>query len=190
MKKEWNLISRRLEELQLELFHLEVSESLSLYLVAGEDHRFWTHFGVDPVSLVRAFWQSIFKGTPQGGSTIAMQLVRTITGNYKRTLPRKLKEILLAVILTRKYPKEDIIKFYLGIAYFGWNMHGLEQACRFLGKKCSQLNEHDAASIIARLKYPQTKKPNHQRDFLIKRRTQHLILRHKSLISRGQYGAI
>lgn len=189
MKRDWDLIQLRLEELKSELIQFQVPRNLSSYLVVGEDHRFWFHFGVDPVCLVRAAFQS-FKGSPQGGSTIAMQLVRTITGNYDRTLARKVKEICLAIKLTRSFKKQEIIKYYLAVAYFGWNMHGLEQVCRFLGKSCSDLSDYEAASVIARLKYPQSKYLNVRRDALIARRTRYLICRHKKLTVGSKYGAI
>lgn len=63
------------------------------FLVTAEDHRFWSHPGVDLISIIRAIWRTKIHKKREGGSTVAMQLVRTITGDYSLNMRRKIKEI-------------------------------------------------------------------------------------------------
>ncbi|BDN90011.1 transglycosylase domain-containing protein [Aeromonas caviae] len=94
--KEWKLIEKAMaDECCLELPRL-----LKNTLVVGEDHRFWNHSGVDYFSLLRAIVKTGFFKNREGGSTIAMQLVRVITSNYQVTLKRKVIEILLGKVRT------------------------------------------------------------------------------------------
>ena len=73
---EWNLLIKKLAEIKSENSEASFSDNLLKMLVVGEDHRFWWHFGVDPIGLMRAFWRTIFQHRREGGSTIAMQLER------------------------------------------------------------------------------------------------------------------
>src|SRR4029077_6769074 len=97
-------------------------------LIAAEDHRFCQHSGVDLFAIVAALCRSIWQHRLFGASTINQQLVRVLTCHYDRTLKRKVKEILLASLVTRVIPKTEIPGIYLSVAYFGWRMNGLEQA--------------------------------------------------------------
>jgi membrane carboxypeptidase/penicillin-binding protein PbpC len=72
--------------------------SLYEYLVVAEDHRFWWHLGFDIISLARATWRSKINKKREGGSTIAMQLVRTISQDYRPSIKRKLSEIYLEAV--------------------------------------------------------------------------------------------
>ncbi len=132
-KNDWNLLISSIEVIRTESMETGLSGNLFDFLIAGEDHRFWLHYGVDPIGLVRAIWRSIFCNRREGGSTIAMQLVRTITRKYEISSKRKLSEVYLATKLTMTIDRTDILNLYLSIAYFGWNMHGIDQACNILG---------------------------------------------------------
>ena len=152
---------------------------LELMLIAAEDHRFNHHHGVDTIALVRAFWRTVFKKRREGGSTIAMQLVRVLTGRYEPTLSRKLLEIFLALRLARYVEKNKILELYLSVAYFGTGMHGVGKACEKLGYSKHNLSYTDAASVIARLKYPEPYSSNSKSEILISRRTQYILSRYK-----------
>lgn len=130
------------------------------FLILGEDRRIASHTGVDTIALIRSAWLTLFLGERQGGATIAMQLVRTITGRYQRTVWRKVTEILLAIRLTQSFDRLDIARIYLWCAYYGWNMHGFEQACEKL-KMCPRTaSKLDSAMLVARLKYPRPRSEN------------------------------
>ena len=81
-----------------------------------------------------------------------MQLVRVLSGNYEISLRRKALEIFIAVKLTNKLKKREILRLYLSVAYFGWNMHGIIQACSHLYIELFDLSFHGAAGLIARYK--------------------------------------
>ncbi len=144
-------------------------------LILGEDRRIAAHIGADPIALCRSLWKTIVCGEPQGGSTIAMQLVRTITGRYQRTVWRKLTEILLAIQLTNAFDRADIARVYLWLAYYGWNMHGFEQACSQLEICPDTASDLDCALLVACLKYPQPKNRNSGQIERIHRRARHLV---------------
>lgn len=128
LKKEWQGIKSRVEGIKAATEQMDISPTLVALLIAAEDHRFNSHPGVDLISLCRAIWRTLVCRKREGGSTIAMQLVRVITDRYERTINRKIAEIYFAVRLTKLMPKSDIPKLYLSIAYFGWRMNGLQQA--------------------------------------------------------------
>ena len=144
-------------------------------LVAGEDHRHYKHRGVDTIALIRAMWYFLFKASLQGGSTIEQQLVRTLTARYERTLRRKVREILLASTVERIIPKKDIASVYLTIAYYGARMNGLQGALAHLGLSQFTLTYREAASVVARLKYPEPASLSSRRHAQIQERTEHIL---------------
>jgi len=144
-------------------------------LIVGEDHRYSIHPGVDPIAICRAIYKSLLYGKREGGSTIAMQLVRVITGKYEKTILRKLNEIFLAIMLSNILTKDELPKIYLAVAYYGWNMNGIHQACRRLELDYSKMSNEDAAAIIARLKYPEPCKCSQPRKDKILNRAKHII---------------
>lgn len=144
-------------------------------LVAGEDHRFHHHGGVDPMALCRAIWKTFFCGRRQGGSTIAMQLVRTVTGRYERTWRRKLLEMFLAVRLTRHIGRDRLPALYLWVGYYGWRMNGFKQACLRLGVDSLSASEFEEAMLVARLKYPEPFRSSRERKSQIQCRAAHLM---------------
>lgn len=157
MYKNWVNIASRIDDLRVSVRGEDIPDILVFLLVAAEDHRFKYHCGVDVIALFRAAWRTIFNGRVEGGSTIAMQLVRVVSSRYERTLGRKVLEIFFAVRLATSIPKLELSKIYLYIAYYGWNMEGLNQAFRGLSIDSSNMSLHEAASIVARLKYPEPK---------------------------------
>lgn len=132
-----------------------LSPLLIAALIGAEDRRFYAHSGVDPFAIMRAFYMILLKRQIMGASTIEQQLVRTLTGRYERRLGRKIREILLATRVTVIIPKREIPGVYLSVAYFGWGMNGVKQACERLGLQMGSLSLRQAASIVARLKYPE-----------------------------------
>lgn len=145
-------------------------------LVQGEDHRFYEHIGVDFVGIVSALYRYLrFGGTLGGASTIHQQLVRVLTQNRKKTLRRKVREIVLACHLDKNYSKFEIAGMYLTVAYFGWQMNGVPEASKRLSIALPQITKRQAASLIARLKFPEPLQLSDERSRLIIRRTQHIL---------------
>ncbi len=148
---------------------------LATALIAAEDHRFQRHNGVDLIAITRAVWRYVSQGRREGGSTIEQQLVRTLTRQYDRQLKRKLIEILLAIRVQTIIPKEEIPGVYLSVAYFGWRMNGVPEACKRLGIELARITPEQAAGIVARLKYPEPKKATPLRLEQIALRSRHII---------------
>ncbi|MAO41273.1 MAG: hypothetical protein CMK70_14045 [Pseudohongiella sp.] len=160
------------------------------FLILGEDQRIELHTGVDPFALMRSLWMTCVHRRRQGGSTIAMQLVRTLTQRYERTIWRKMSEIILAVRLTNTFNRKDITRIYLWVAYYGWNMHGFQQAFEGISKVTDIDSKIGAANLVARLKYPQPRHPNARQLGRISQRVHHLLALDSGSIKRGTFSGI
>src|SRR3984885_853515 len=89
-------------------------------VVAVEDRRFWHHFGVDPIGLLRAAWVNVTSGrVVQGGSTLTQQVAKTLFLTNARTTKRKVQELLLTLWLERHFSKQEILEIYLNRVYLG-----------------------------------------------------------------------
>ena len=89
-------------------------------LLTVEDRRFFSHFGVDPIAIARAFWIDMTRGAlVQGGSTLTQQLAKNLYYSPKRTIGRKLQEVMAAMALEFKYRKEEILESYVNEIYLG-----------------------------------------------------------------------
>lgn len=118
-------------------------------LLTFEDRYFYTHPGINPVSLGKAFIRNIKAGKiVSGGSTITMQLSRIARKNRSRTYVNKLVEIIWALNIELRYSKNNILKKYASNAPFGGNVVGLEAASwRYYKRKPSQLSWSEAATL-------------------------------------------
>ena len=144
-------------------------------LILAEDHRFLNHFGVDFIAMARAIYSTKIKGVFQGASTIEQQLTRTITARYERTLRRKLREQLLAVLISRKFSKYLIAKCYLENAYFGYGIKGIEVALRRLD---NGEYENFSEFLVSLLKYPKPKFYSNEWEGKIKNRIAYIKKRY------------
>jgi membrane peptidoglycan carboxypeptidase len=176
----------------------QISQYLKDAAVDGEDKNFYSHGGVDVSSLVRAAASNVGAGSVQSGaSTIAMQVVRNIQTEdalqlktvaerkaaYKAatedTVPRKLKEMRLAIGIEKQYTKQQILQGYLNIANFGGNVYGVEAAAQaYFSTTALKVTPAQAASLIAIVQDPSARslgdKANYQdnqtrRDFILGR---------------------
>jgi penicillin-binding protein 1C len=106
----------------------EVSPELINAIIEKEDSWFYLHFGINPVSIIHAFYQNITTGETQlGASTITMQVARMLEPK-KRTYINKLSEMFRAIQLEIKYSKEEILELYLSLLPFGGNIEGVKSA--------------------------------------------------------------
>ncbi|HEY2132215.1 MAG TPA: transglycosylase domain-containing protein, partial [Acetobacteraceae bacterium] len=115
-----------------EKLHLtDVPPSLPAAVVAVEDRRFYRHFGLDPVGLLRAAWVNATAGrVVQGGSTITQQVAKTLFLTNARTIKRKVQEVLLTLWLERHFSKREILEIYLNRVYLGSGAWGMDAAAR------------------------------------------------------------
>jgi penicillin-binding protein 1A len=118
-------------------------------VIATEDKRFYSHFGVDPIGIARALYQNYRRGRiAEGGSTITQQLTKVLFLTPDKSLERKLKEAFLALELERRYSKDRILEMYLNQVYFGHGAYGVEAAARtYFGKSVSELTVREAALL-------------------------------------------
>lgn len=140
-------------------------EDMSPYIpqavVAIEDRRFYSHFGVDPLGLARAMVTNFTSGRMvQGGSTLTQQLAKNLFLSPDRTLERKVQEVLLALWLEQKYTKDQILAMYLNRVFFGSNAYGVEAASRrYFNKSARDVNLGEAALLAGLLKAPSRLSP-------------------------------
>jgi len=130
-------------------------------VIAVEDRRFYDHFGVDLRALVRAVVVNVQAGrVEQGGSTITQQVAKNLFLTPDRTLPRKIKEALLAVKLEQRFTKDEILSLYLNRVYFGSGTYGIEAAAeRYFGRPAKELTVYQAALLAGLLKAPSRYNP-------------------------------
>jgi penicillin-binding protein 1A len=124
--------------------------------VAIEDRRFYYHFGIDPLGLVRALIVNIRQGAfIQGGSTITQQLAKNLFLQPERTIKRKFEDALLALKLEHRYTKNQILTLYLNRVYFGAGTYGIEAASQhFFSKPAAELSLVEAAILAGSVKAP------------------------------------
>jgi penicillin-binding protein 1A len=130
--------------------------------IAIEDRRFYSHYGVDPLGILRAAVTNVLHhGVSQGGSTLTQQLAKNLFLTQERTLQRKLQEVELALWLERKHSKNEILELYLNRVYFGSGAYGVEAAAqRYFGKSAKSVTLSEAAMLAGLVKSPSRLAPN------------------------------
>lgn len=154
-----------------------ISQYMQRAMVAREDRRFFEHSGVDVQGVMRAFVQTfVKKGDMQGGSSLTQQYVKNVLMIKARenndplaeyhasegTIARKLREMLIAIQMEKKYSKLEILQGYLNIAQFGSNnLYGVETAAhRYFNTSAAKLNLVQSATIAAITKNPSRYDPS------------------------------
>lgn len=119
--------------------------------IAIEDRRFYQHDGYDITGILRAFTENqTGNDKGQGGSTITQQLARMTYLSNEKTYTRKIKEILIATALEKKYSKKELLTAYVNQAYFSNNIYGIEMAATsYLGKHAKDLNWSEVSYLAA-----------------------------------------
>ena len=139
----------------------EMSAYIPQAVMAIEDRRFYSHFGIDPIGLSRAMAQNVIRGRfTQGGSTLTQQLAKNLFLKPDRTLERKVQEVLLALWLEHEHSKDQILEMYLNRVYFGSGAYGVEAASRrYFGKSARDVTLAEAALLAGLLKAPSKLSP-------------------------------
>ena len=154
-----------------------VSPHMLHAVVAVEDRRFHSHYGLDPIRIVGAALRNVRAGrVVEGGSTITQQLARAVRLSRARTFERKLREAMLALRLEERYSKAHILQEYLNTVYFGEGFYGVEAASRgYFGKPAAELAPAEAALLAALVRTPSRDAPCVSIDRATRRRN--LVLR-------------
>jgi penicillin-binding protein 1A len=144
----------------------EMSAYLPQAVIATEDRRFYSHFGVDPIGLLRASFANLAAGrVVQGGSTITQQLAKNLFLTPERSLGRKVQETLLALWLEHRFSKDQILEIYLNRVYLGAGTYGVDAAAhRYFGKSARRTTLYESAAIAGLLKAPTRFNPTRDPD--------------------------
>ena len=141
----------------------ELPPHLVQAVVAIEDRRFFKHPGVDWRGLLRATAVNLREGRlVQGGSTLTQQLAKNLFLTPERSVERKVKELLLALWLERRFEKRDLLSIYLNRVYFGSGTYGVEAAAqRYFGTSARDIDVYQAALLAGLLRAPSRLNPVH-----------------------------
>lgn len=160
----------------------QIPDIMKKAVIATEDANFYSHFGIDIPAMFRAIKIDITtQSTSHGASTITQQLIRSTFLTPDKTISRKLKEIVLSIELDRKYPKDQILEWYLNQVPFGINIYGVEEASlSYFQKSAQDLTLPEAALLAAIIQIPSYYSPygNHldellaRKDYVLKRMEQ------------------
>jgi penicillin-binding protein 1A len=152
----------------------EMSRYLPEAVIATEDRRFYSHFGVDPIGLLRAALADLAAGRiVEGGSTITQQLAKNLFLTPERSLARKIRETLLALWLEHRFTKNQILEIYLNRVYLGAGTYGVDAAAhRYFGVSAARLDLYQSAMIAGLLKAPARFNPTRDRELAAARTAQ------------------
>ena len=172
----------------------DVPDTLTEALIAVEDRSFYQHHGVSPRAIARAFWINVRSGkVVQGGSTLTQQLVKNFFLTNTRSLWRKINEALTALLLERRYSKDEILEAYLNEVYLAQDgqraIHGFGLGSRFLFQRpVDELSTAQIALLVGMVKGPSYYDPRRHPQRAKRRRD--LVLRvmyEQGLIKQAQY---
>jgi penicillin-binding protein 1A len=149
-----------------------MSKWLPKATVAIEDRRYWQHGGVDYVGIARAAWRDVTAGKAvEGGSTITQQLVRNLYTGNEKTFNRKLREACLAIKLSKRWPKRQILDEYLNTVYYGNHAYGVEAAAQtYFSLHARQLSLAQSSLLAGLPQAPSVYDPIHNAKAAIARR--------------------
>ncbi|NNE90880.1 MAG: hypothetical protein HKN23_04470, partial [Verrucomicrobiales bacterium] len=160
----------------------EVSKTFTQALLAAEDSRFYTHDGVDYRGVLRAVVENFKAGEMnQGASTITQQLARNAFDLREKSISRKVTEAFLARRIEEEIGEKDkILELYMNRIYFGDGYYGIAAAAEgFFGKKATELNYAESATLAGVIRNPYYRGPRKFPDASIKTRNQVLARMHK-----------
>ncbi len=139
----------------------DLPKNLIYAVLATEDRRFYSHWGVDFVGMARAMTVNLAHGKfVQGGSTITQQLAKNLFLSQERTLKRKIQEAMLAMWLEHELTKDEILSAYLNRVYMGSGTYGVDAATRlYYHKDVKDLTLRESATLAGLLKAPSRYSP-------------------------------
>lgn len=154
----------------------QVPPMLIKAVLAIEDHRFYRHIGIDPMGILRAMIANLRTGRmAQGGSTLTQQLVKNMYLSSERTLSRKFSEVIMSLLLERRYSKDEILEAYLNEIFLGQDgqraIHGFGLAARYYFETpLSELDLHQMAMLAGLSKGASYYNPRRHPERALKRR--------------------
>lgn len=172
----------------------EIPQDLIDILLAVEDRRFYSHLGINPLSIMRAFLANIRAGkTVQGGSTLTQQLAKNMFLTPERSLVRKINEAIMSLLLEWHFSKDSILTAYVNEVFLlqqkNTAVHGFALASRLLFKQpLKQLSKDKLALLVGMVKGPSLFNPLSNPQRALKRRNQVLkVLLNDQQIDKTEY---
>lgn len=172
----------------------DIPDILVEALIAVEDRKFYTHHGVSPPAIARAFWVNLSSGrVVQGGSTLTQQLVKNFFLSNQRSLWRKFNEAIMSLLLESRYEKDEILEAYLNEIYLAQDgqraIHGFGLGSRFFFQRPpEELSTAQIALLVGMVKGPSYYDPRRHPDRARERRNLVLRVMHEQgIIDRAQY---
>jgi penicillin-binding protein 1A len=150
----------------------EIPPVIENALLASEDSNFFRHGGIDAMGIARAALDDLRAGKmKEGGSTISMQLARTLFLTRERKWRRKIEESLVAVELEKSFSKQQIITLYLNLVNLGHGNYGIEAASRYyFGKPAKAVTLSEAATLIGIIPAPSRYSPYREPEMVLRQR--------------------
>ncbi|MEI6858035.1 transglycosylase domain-containing protein [Psychrilyobacter sp.] len=163
-----DLISKEMREM---VTMDEIPDYVKNAFVAIEDKRFYKHPGLDPIRLGKAILVNLSQGRiAQGGSTITQQLAKNAFLSNEKKLMRKVKEVLIALEIEKKFSKDEILEKYINEIYFGSGFYGIQTASKSIfEKQASELNLPEAALLAGIPNRPSYYNPRRHLENAVKR---------------------
>ena len=159
--------------------YTKIEEMPEFYInavVAVEDHRFYNHGAIDPISIGRAIWTNI--KSPQlkeGGSTITQQLAKNIYFDQSKTALRKISEIFMAFEIEKNCNKDEILELYLNTSYFGDGYYCVKEASNgYFDKNPIDMNRYESSMLAGIPNAPSVYAPTKNPD-LTRKRQEHVL---------------
>jgi len=138
----------------------DVPEVMKKAILAAEDERFYSHGGVDYISVLRAAVTNLASGSQQGAGTITMQVARNFFLTREKTLTRKLREVLLAWKIEASLTKDEIFQLYVNQIFLGQRAYGFAAAAQiYFGKPLKDVSTAEAAMLAGLPKAPSAFNP-------------------------------
>jgi len=139
----------------------KISPNIKRAVLAIEDSYYYSHSGINPSGIARAFLANVSAGTTvQGGSTVTMQLVKNLFLSPERTISRKLVEVVLAMRIEQIFEKDEIFELYLNQVYWGHNTYGVETAAQsYFNKSAKDLTLAESAMMAGLIQAPESFSP-------------------------------
>jgi penicillin-binding protein 1A len=160
----------------------DIPENVIKTILIAEDQDFYSHKGISLKGILRSIYLNLKnKNLEYGGSTITQQLVRNLFLTKEKTLSRKLKEIILALKIEKKYSKNQILTYYLNSIYYGEGVIGIKSAAEYyFNKNLKDLTLSEAAILASIPKAPAFYAPVNQENLnRLKKRRDYILTRLK-----------
>ena len=170
----------------------QIPNNMKNAVIASEDRRFYNHWGIDSRSIIRAIIINIINlGYEQGFSSLTQQVARTLydTIGFKKTITRKIKEIITAIQIERTYTKDEILEMYLNNVHFGHGTYGVQAASkRYFGQDAGLLTLGQSAMLVGILPAPARYSPvRHPERAHYKRNVVLRVMRDQRFITKDIY---